>query len=212
MKARWDIQQMKRLKIRKFVQIAALTLAIAIPVGVIPASAASVEVDPTIKVGLFYGSSALPGANLLNDVGSGYRLGYYDGSRSFQELAYTGETAISVVKTQNVYYGTSGSWKGYYDTITSDIAVGCWHLRMPGSYGSFEEAAAGRNDCELEPGMLLQQRDKPLSHHASTANDAYFVLFHDHTSVAQILFQYRPVLDRELGTKQKKKISSLQNC
>ena len=104
-----------------------------------PASAA-VAVDPTIKVGLFYGSNALAGANLLNDVGSGYRLGYYDSSRKFQQLASTSETAISVVKTQNVYYGKVGNWSGYYDTITSSIAVGCWHLKLPGSYSSYDEA------------------------------------------------------------------------
>ena len=63
-------------KMKKFVQIAALALAIALPLSQAPASAATVAVAPTVKVGLFYGSNALPGANLLNDVGSGYRLGY----------------------------------------------------------------------------------------------------------------------------------------
>ena len=127
---------------KKFVQIAALALAIALPLSQAPASAASVAVDPTVKVGLFYGSNALPGANLLNDVGSGYRLGYYDDNRVFQQLAATSETAISVVKTQNVYYGTVGNWAGYYDAITSNIAVGCWHLKLPGSYSSYDEASA----------------------------------------------------------------------
>lgn len=116
--------------------LAVLTLSLTVP------TRAAVEVDPTIKVGLFYGSNALPGANLLNDVGSGYRLGYYDDDRVFQQLAATSETAISVVKTQNVYYGTVGNWAGYYDTITSSIAVGCWHLKLPGSYSSYDEAAA----------------------------------------------------------------------
>ncbi len=133
---------MRNGKIKKFVQIAALALAVALPLTALPAASAAVEVDPTIKVGLFYGSSALPGANLLNDAGSGYRLGYYDGNRNFVPLASTGETAISVVKTQNVYYGKVGTWSGYYDTITSDIAVGCWHLKLPGSYSSYDEAAA----------------------------------------------------------------------
>ena len=127
---------------KKFVQIAALALAIALPLSQAPASAATVAVDPTVKVGLFYGSNALPGANLLNDVGSGYRLGYYDDNRVFQQLAATSETAISVVKTQNVYYGTVGNWAGYYDAITSNIAVGCWHLKLPGSYSSYDEASA----------------------------------------------------------------------
>ena len=133
---------MRMGKMKKFVQIAALALAIALPLSQAPASAASVAVDPTVKVGLFYGSNALPGANLLNDVGSGYRLGYYDDNRVFQQLAATSETAISVVKTQNVYYGTVGNWAGYYDPITSNIAVGCWHLKLPGRYSSNDEASA----------------------------------------------------------------------
>ena len=32
-----------------------------------------------VRVGLFYGGNALSGANLANDVGSGYRFGYFDG-------------------------------------------------------------------------------------------------------------------------------------
>ena len=138
--------------LKKFVQIAALALAVALPLGNLPASAASVEVDPTMKVGLFYGSSALAGANLLNEVGSGYRLGYYDSDREFVELTSTSETAISVVKTQNVYYGTVGNWAGYYDTITSSIAVGCWHLQLPGRYRSYEDAWA---DASRYPGGFV---------------------------------------------------------
>ena len=132
---------MRHIVGRKIVQIAACTLAILL-LGLPGPARAAVEVDPIIKVGLFYGSSALPGANLLNDVGSGYRLGYFDSSRDFVELAATSETAISVVKTQNVYYGTVSNWAGYYDSITSGIAVGCWHLQLPGSYGSYEDAYA----------------------------------------------------------------------
>lgn len=135
---------MKRSLKKRFVQFAAAALScallVALPVG--RTQAASVAVDPTIRVGLFYGSTALPGANLLNDVGSGYRLGYYDSNRVFQQLAQTSETAISVVKTQNVYYGTVGNWSGYNDTITSNIAVGCYHLKLPDTYSTYEQAAA----------------------------------------------------------------------
>ena len=135
---------MRRSVKKRFVQFAAAALSFALLVGVPgeKTSAASVTIDPTIRVGLFFGSSALPGANLLNDVGSGYRLGYYDSNRSFQQLAQTNETAISVVKTQNVYYGTSGNWSGYFDTISSDIVVGCYHLKLPDAYSTYEQAAA----------------------------------------------------------------------
>lgn len=135
---------MKRSLKKRFVQFAAAvlscTLLVSLPGTV--TNAASVTIDPTIRVGLFFGTSALPGANLLNDVGSGYRLGYYDSNRVFQTLAQTSETAISVVKTQNVYYGTSGNWSGYFDTITSDIAVGCYHLKLPDTYNTYEQAAS----------------------------------------------------------------------
>ena len=135
---------MKRSLKKRFVQFAAAvlscTLLVSLPGTV--TNAPSVTIDTTIPVGLFFGTSALPGANLLNDVGSGYRLGYYDSNRVFQTLAQTSETAISVVKTQNVYYGTSGNWSGYFDTITSDIAVGCYHLKLPDTYNTYEQAAS----------------------------------------------------------------------
>ena len=85
-----------------------------------------------VRVGLFYGGNAV-GANLANDVGSGYRFGYFDGDLTFQLLGYTSETTVSMVKTQNVYYGSNVDWSGsgYYDSKTSDIAVGCYHLQLP---------------------------------------------------------------------------------
>ena len=39
-------------------------------------------------------------------------------------------------------------------------------------------AGTGRNGGELEPGVVLQQRDKALTYHASTTDNAYFVFFH----------------------------------
>ena len=48
-------------------------LAILLISGLAPAGAASAEANPMVRVGLFYGGNALSGANLANDVGSGYR-------------------------------------------------------------------------------------------------------------------------------------------
>ena len=109
-----------------------------------------------VRVGLFYGGNALSGANLANDVGSGYRFGYFDGDLTFQLLGYTSETTVSMVKTQNVYYGSNVDWSGsgYYDSKTSDIAVGCYHLQLPQTYATFEEAsaAAARTAMASRPG------------------------------------------------------------
>ena len=139
---------MRKVKHVKFMQFAALCLAICLAVGFAPARAATVTIDPTLRVGLFYGGNALPGANLLNEVGSGYRLGYFDSNLNFQQLGYTSQTAISVVKTQNVYYAKSGSWWGYYDTLTSDIAVGCWHLQLPEVYGDYQQAVTAASGVQ----------------------------------------------------------------
>lgn len=101
--------------------------------------------EETVHVGLAYGDNALAGGNLLNDVGSGYRFGYTDENRKFWQVGYTSETALSVVKTQNVYYGYNYGTEShplitYSDTVTSDVLVGCWHVRLPGAYATFEEA------------------------------------------------------------------------
>ena len=103
---------MKQGKCLKFIQLAAALLMVSQWMGAAPAQAASVQVNPTIRVRLFYGGSALPGANLLNEVGSGYRFGYFDGSLRFVPLGSTAKTAISMVKDQTVYYGTVGGWAG----------------------------------------------------------------------------------------------------
>ena len=98
------------------------------------ASAADTSED-TLRVGLFYDSKALPGANLENAVGSGYRFGWYDADLAFHELGYTSQTQISMVKTQNVTLSNGN----YVDGIGS-VTVGCYHLQLQGSSTSFDGA------------------------------------------------------------------------
>ena len=53
--------------------------------------------EDTLKVGLYYGSSALPSANLQNYQGSGYRLGWFDEeSRDFVEVGWLEEEKITM--------------------------------------------------------------------------------------------------------------------
>lgn len=136
--------EMRRKGQRKIVKFAALLLATAL-LGAAPAQASGVQVNPTIRVGIFFGGSALPGANLLNHVGSGYRFGYFDSGLNFIQLGFTGETAISMVKTQNVWYHEGQ----YTDAAGSGPAVGCYHLLLPGSYPDFQSAQAA---AALYPG------------------------------------------------------------
>lgn len=113
-----------------------------------------------VLVGLAYESDALDGANLANGEGTGFRLGYLDGERIFWQIAYTEETAISVVKTQNLWYGRdpdySNTLNSYSDNITSDIVVGCWHVRIPTVVEpeAFEEAQALAQDMGAFPAWI----------------------------------------------------------
>lgn len=127
---------MKRfsVKITSCLLLAVMLLSI----GASPAVAATTATVPeTIRVGLAYGTGALPGANLENSVGSGYRLGYTADGMSFVQLAYTTETKLSIVKDQNVYF----DGKNYVDSAAG-AAVGGYHLQLPTAYTVYEEARA----------------------------------------------------------------------
>lgn len=81
---------------------------------------------PRIKVGLFFGNGELSDASLENAVGSGYRFGYFDASRSFNAVGWTNETRLTMAIDKNV-----------------DLAnghVGCYHILLEGGYQSFENA------------------------------------------------------------------------
>ena len=118
-------------------RFAAALLAAALCFGCAVTTAGAAEIKETLRVGLFYGSTALPGANLENSVGSGYRFGWYDDDLTFHQLGSSSETQISVVKTQNVTL--SG---GNYVDGTGSVTVGCFHLQLPTAYATFEEAQA----------------------------------------------------------------------
>ena len=76
--------------------------------------AQAVKTDSLIRVGLFYGSSTLPTANLANEVGSGYAFGFYDSANTFISLGRTDQEKITICKDRNLYV-SGGS---YYETPT----------------------------------------------------------------------------------------------
>lgn len=129
---------------KKFVQIAALCLAVVLLLGTGggTASAAPANSDSRIiRVGLHYGTGAMEGLNLENNTGTGFRFGYYDGSNLFVPLGSTPRKEISVVKTMNVYYGAYNGYTSYHSALTSSVvAVGEYHLQLPGSYSGFADA------------------------------------------------------------------------
>lgn len=136
---------------KKLVKFAGFLLAAALLLPGHFGRAAGMSGEKQIRIGLTYGSNAAAGANLLNEVGTGYRMGYYDSDLVFHTLAVTREKLISVVKTQNVYYfpKLSNGYQGYTDTAgESSVAVGCFHIQMPGSYESYEAAAAAAGNVK----------------------------------------------------------------
>lgn len=117
-------------------QALAASLSLTCLFSVLPALATGT--GETMRIGLYYGDTALPAANLENSVGKGYYLGYSEGQGEFHSLAYTDVTQITMLKTQNMYFKNGA----YSDTENGGTVVGCYHLQLGAGYGSFDEANA----------------------------------------------------------------------
>ncbi|MDP4110410.1 MAG: SpoIID/LytB domain-containing protein [Bacillota bacterium] len=118
---------------------AALLLAAAISFTIMPARAKALDEDRIMKIGLYYGVNALPSANLANEVGSGYSVGYFDSDRNFNKIHTISEEKISVMKDKTVYLGGDDL---YYDTLpaSSKGIIGAFHLQTDESFASDSEA------------------------------------------------------------------------
>ncbi|NCB52398.1 MAG: SpoIID/LytB domain-containing protein [Clostridia bacterium] len=88
-----------------------------------------------VRVGLYYydldssiRNPTLESANLENAVGSGYRFGWYDSSRNFNQVGYTSETRLTMAIDKNI------------DTTGGHI--GCYHILLSGTYSDFDSAGA----------------------------------------------------------------------
>ncbi|MDR0905068.1 MAG: SpoIID/LytB domain-containing protein [Oscillospiraceae bacterium] len=94
--------------------------------------------NDTVRIGLYYGATALQAANLQNVDGyGGFEFGYFDpDTRAFISIgATTGETKISMLRDRNMYYKSDGNT--YVTEAVSDIIIGCFHVQLPGSYNDF---------------------------------------------------------------------------
>lgn len=80
-----------------------------------------------IKVGLYYGNTAISEATLSNDVGHGFQFGYFDTNREFHEIGRTSATSITLIPDWN--------W-----TTALGNSFGCYHILRTGSFSSFQEA------------------------------------------------------------------------
>lgn len=131
-------------QIKKFLKRAvALTAAVSLLPLLGSVSAQTVEDNPIIKVGLYYGTNALSSANLLNEVGSGFNFGYYDSSNSFTKVGSTDCEGLTIMKDSNMYLASDT----YYETPTSSTysLVGAYHVQLANVYKSFDEAKTAAN-------------------------------------------------------------------
>ncbi len=102
----------------------------------------------TLKIGLYYGSNALPSANLQNvtGYGSGYQFGILDANRQFTPVGVTSETKISVLRDKNMVYNSSAN---KYDQGTEGgVVVGCYHIQLDNTYSTYDEALAAVSGYE----------------------------------------------------------------
>lgn len=96
--------------------------------------------DVAIKVGLYFGSGALPSANLANEVGKGYHLGYFDENRNFVYLMDTDIEKITVLKDEIMYLAADDT---YTDAKPSNSkgTVYPFHVQTNQALSSYEESA-----------------------------------------------------------------------
>lgn len=124
-------------------KLTACILAAAVCVSLTPRADAFTPYADTVRVGLYYGSSALAGANLQNvtGYGSGYEFGYFNSDLDFVSVgAVVDETKISMLKDVNMCY--SPSENTYFEGTTGSVVVGCFHIRLVNGYETYEEARA----------------------------------------------------------------------
>jgi len=95
--------------------------------------------DPVnmVRIGLYWGNSALPAANLQNAVGSGFQFGYFDESRRFIPVGSTDKTAITMLKDWNMYL-VGGKYQS--ESASGAAVVGCYHIRLSEAYSDYASA------------------------------------------------------------------------
>ncbi len=137
---------------KRLIRLAAAALAVCLMIPGAGAVTTNQYGDVVIRVGLASSNAHVPtgeleAANLENNTGygSGYRFGYYDSGLNFVELARTGAstTQVTVLKTQNLSYGYDSSLEKntYSSSVVSNTTVGCFHIRLDGSFPTYADAA-----------------------------------------------------------------------
>ena len=136
----------------KRIRIIAVLIAVCIFLPLIAPVSGAAYTPPyqTLRIGLFYDTTALPSANLQNvsGTGSGYEFGYFDSNRNFVSIgALTDETRISMLIDRNMTWfpGEGGGAGEYREGTTGEVVVGCFHLQVNSGYETYSAAKAEAN-------------------------------------------------------------------
>jgi len=156
-----------------------LTLCLLAPITAPWANASFSPQYTTLRIGLFWGTSVLPSANLQNvsGAGSGYHFGYYDTNRNFVPIgAWTETTAISITMDRNMVWhpGAAGGRGEYQEGTTGGVVVGCFHVQLNAGYSTYEEASA----------EAARHQEAFVRYQASQPNP-FLVLIGQHTTRAE---------------------------
>jgi len=112
-----------------------------------PAAASFRPQFTTLRIGLFFGSTALPSANLQNadGFGRGFDFGVFDNNRNFVPIgAGTNETRITIVIDRNMVWNPDAAeGRGEFREGTSgNVVLGAFHVKLNPGFATFEEASA----------------------------------------------------------------------
>jgi len=120
--------------------------------------------NPTVRVGLYYGTSSLVSANLQNKVGYGYRLGFFDSQGSFITLWTIEDTnKITMAKDQNLFYKESVFYTT--DAPADSRSLGAYHVQFSTPYAN----------AQLAKDALKELLAKGVPGFASYINGEYYI-------------------------------------
>ncbi|MCL2627873.1 MAG: SpoIID/LytB domain-containing protein [Oscillospiraceae bacterium] len=134
-------------KFTRFIAVL-LVVCVALPFALPLDASANIPARRTLRIGLNYGTTALPSANFINGVGSGYEFGFYDANLVFHPVAATAETRISVMIDHNMQWNPSAEFSGQYFSVgtgapaAGSAAVGFIHWRISSGHANAGDAYA----------------------------------------------------------------------
>ena len=100
--------------------------------------------NPTVRVGLYFDTTALATANLQNKVGAGYRVGFFDSQGNFISLWQLQDQKITMAKEKNLYFAEGTFYES--GAPAGSRVLGAYHVQLDAAYPNAQlaESAAAQ--------------------------------------------------------------------